>query len=69
MECNFGRLKTLEVLETSKVNKDLGGFGNLKGPGHQISSTLRFTKAVRSLPVSRPWERSAKSKACLASFT
>jgi hypothetical protein len=54
MECNFGRLKTFEVLETSKVVKDLRGFGNPKGPGHQISSTLRFTKAVRSLPVSRP---------------
>jgi hypothetical protein len=31
MECNFGRLKTFEVLETSKVVKDLRGFGNLKG--------------------------------------
>ncbi|MEK0441051.1 MAG: hypothetical protein RL403_29 [Bacteroidota bacterium] len=32
--------------------EDLRGLKNPKG--HQIISTLRFTKAVRSLPVSKP---------------
>ena len=57
----------LRGLKNLKGVQDLRGFGNLKG--HQIISTLRFTKAVKSLPVSKPWDSKARSKACLARVT